>query len=313
MKFSTNLILAIAAASTVVSAAPVAPAEEAANHLHKRAYYTDTTKTHTFTEVVTVYRTLKPGESIPTGSPSHGGKGSKTGKGKGSTTDAGVPGTTSVAPTADSTSASGSIGLPTSASSATSATSSASTTTSGTSTSSTGTGTTTGATTGTGTSSTGTTSSSTSSSATSTPTGSLDAISQSLLDTHNEKRALHGVSDLTWSTELADYAQGYADSFTCGSSLVHTGGPYGENLASGYSPAGSVEAWYNEISDYDFSNPGYSAGTGHFTQVVWKSTTQLGCGYKECGTNRYYIICEYAPRGNIVSAGYFEDNVLPLV
>ncbi|KAI0461682.1 hypothetical protein LJB42_004755 [Komagataella kurtzmanii] len=305
MKLSTNLILAIAAASAVVSAAPVAPAEEAANHLHKRAYYTDTTKTHTFTEVVTVYRTLKPGESIPTDSPSHGGKSTK--KGKGSATHSGAPGATSGAPTDDTTSISGSIGLPTSATSVTSSTSSASTTSSGTSATSTSTST------GTGTTGTGTTSSSTSSSATSTPTGSVDAISQTLLDTHNDKRALHGVPDLTWSTELADYAQGYADSYTCGSSLAHTGGPYGENLASGYSPAGSVEAWYNEISDYDFSNPGYSAGTGHFTQVVWKSTTQLGCGYKECSTDRYYIICEYAPRGNIVSAGYFEDNVLPPV
>lgn len=29
----------------------------------------------------------------------------------------------------------------------------------------------------------------------------------------------------------------------------------------------AVEMWYGEIKDYDYSNPGFSAGTGHFTQV----------------------------------------------
>jgi hypothetical protein len=36
--------------------------------------------------------------------------------------------------------------------------------------------------------------------------------------------------------------------------------------------------WYNEVSKYDWGSPGYSGITGHFTQVVWKASTELGFG-----------------------------------
>jgi len=65
-------------------------------------------------------------------------------------------------------------------------------------------------------------------------------------------------------------------------------------------------AWYGELYDpgYDFSNPGFTSGTGHFTQVVWKDSQKLGCGeYKG------YITCRYFPAGNYL--GRFEDNVFP--
>lgn len=138
-----------------------------------------------------------------------------------------------------------------------------------------------------------------------------------MLDRTNEKRALHrDTNPVTWSDELAEYAQRYADSFSCSStSIAHSGGPYGENLAYGYTAAGAVDAWYNEISDYDYSNPGFSDSTGHFTQLVWASTTQVGCGYKDCSRDGWglYIACEYSPRGNIINDGYFAANVRPTI
>jgi hypothetical protein len=39
----------------------------------------------------------------------------------------------------------------------------------------------------------------------------------------------------------------------------------------------AVQMWYDEISLYNFSRPGFSAATGHFTQIVWATSTQLGC------------------------------------
>jgi len=72
--------------------------------------------------------------------------------------------------------------------------------------------------------------------------------------------------------------------------------------------AHASDAWYEEIDDpgYDFNNPGYSSGIGHFTQMVWKTTTKLGCG-----VSGSYLTCRYHPQGNFI--GRFEENVLPLV
>ena len=61
------------------------------------------------------------------------------------------------------------------------------------------------------------------------------------------------------------------------------GGPTGENLAAGYANASNaVDAWADEREAYDFNNPGFSEATGHFTQVVWKATTTVGCGRVDC-------------------------------
>ena len=70
----------------------------------------------------------------------------------------------------------------------------------------------------------------------------------------------------------------------------------------------ATQAWYDEIDDYDYENPGFSFGTGHFTQVVWKGTQKLGCA--EVGQ---FTTCRYEPPGNITNPGYFEANVKPLI
>lgn len=133
------------------------------------------------------------------------------------------------------------------------------------------------------------------------------------LNAHNAKRALHqNTGSLTWSTELESYAQNYADQYDCSGNLVHSGGPYGENLALGYGLSGSIDAWYDEISSYDFNNPGFSENAGHFTQLVWKSSTLVGCGVKSCN-NAWgdYVVCSYQTAGNVI--GDFADNVEPLL
>jgi uncharacterized protein YkwD len=153
-----------------------------------------------------------------------------------------------------------------------------------------------------------------------------------VLDEHNAKRALHGVSPLTWSEDLASYAQAYIHHLTtvagydaCSGNLLHSGGDYGENLAYGNIRAvQGVDLWYNENVYYNYADPANSVGVfsqfGHFTQVVWKSTAQLGCVVKSCPYNRIYLICEYSPAGNIYNGNagadgysYFKANVLPPV
>lgn len=138
----------------------------------------------------------------------------------------------------------------------------------------------------------------------------LDAtFAKNILDAHNEKRALHLAGKLSWDKTVYEYAQAYADKYDCSGQLTHSGGEYGENLAVGYSDGVSaLDAWYAEGDNFDYS----SGNTyDHFTQVVWKDTTKLGCAIKDCSAKNWgnYIICSYDPAGNMV--GEVKDNVLP--
>jgi len=73
---------------------------------------------------------------------------------------------------------------------------------------------------------------------------------------------------------------------------------------------------YNEIQNYDYSNPGFGDDTGHFTQLVWVSTTNVGCARcfgQESGSIWYetYVVCDFQPPGNY--DGEYQDNVrLPI-
>jgi len=152
--------------------------------------------------------------------------------------------------------------------------------------------------------STSSTSTSTSTSSTSSGSEPSSSFASEILKVHNEKRSESGASALSWSDKLAKYAQDYADQYDCSGTLTHSGGPYGENLGLGYSTSGVVDAWYNEKSYYNPNSPAAS----HFTQVVWKSTTELGCGYKQCGSYwGQYTVCSYNPAGNV--AGEYKQNV----
>lgn len=133
-----------------------------------------------------------------------------------------------------------------------------------------------------------------------------------LLELHNTMRSWHHAPPLVWDSTLANYALRYAKQCE----FKHSRGPYGENLAAGYrSVSDAVNAWYAEQKNYSYSRPHFSYNTGHFTQVVWRGTQKLGCGYVACngihGTPGNYLVCEYSPAGNISNQGYFANNVLP--
>lgn len=106
------------------------------------------------------------------------------------------------------------------------------------------------------------------------------------LKAHNLVRATHHAPPLTWNATLAEGALRWAN--TC--QWKHSGGTvfpfiYGENLYSSTLSQGGermnegIQAFANEEAEYDYSSPGYSEATGHFTQVVWQSTQQVGCKY----------------------------------
>lgn len=140
----------------------------------------------------------------------------------------------------------------------------------------------------------------------------MSSIQQSALKTHNYLREQHSAPPLQWENQLAKYAANHAK--RC--QFTHSHGPYGENLAAGYpSVAAAIHAWYGENQYYSFWFPRFSNKTGHFTQLVWKSSTHVGCAVIGChgknGTPGEFLVCEYNPPGNVINAGYFKENVLP--
>lgn len=133
-----------------------------------------------------------------------------------------------------------------------------------------------------------------------------DKFTSAILNSTNFYRDEHNATALTWNDTLSDFADDYLSDSNC--KFAHSGGPYGENLAEGYHNAtASVEGWGNEREQYNFGDPGFGEKTGHFTQLVWKNTTDVGCAAKLCGTKGWYLVCEYWPRGNV--EGEYKEAV----
>ena len=151
----------------------------------------------------------------------------------------------------------------------------------------------------------------------STP-GRLDpaAFRAAALKQHNIYRAKHGVPPLALSSQLNDVAQHYAAQLARTNQLVHSDNTQlGENLytfgSSGQAlprPEAVVDRWYSEIQNYNFDKPGFHMGTGHFTQLVWKSSKELGMGIAQAADGTWYAVANYSPPGNI--SGQFPLNVL---
>ncbi|CDR43888.1 RHTO0S08e07536g2_1 [Rhodotorula toruloides] len=156
--------------------------------------------------------------------------------------------------------------------------------------------------------------------------GSTDPFASACLAAHNDFRATHHADPLTWNDTLA----AAAEKWTKNCVWEHSGGkvgPYGENLFmvgpvdqnAQLDPKPGIGSWNDEEKMYDYNNPGFTHDTGHFTQTIWKATTQLGCYYGKCngimqsGQLGGFLVCEYYPAGNIVGDNnkYFRENVLP--
>jgi hypothetical protein len=135
----------------------------------------------------------------------------------------------------------------------------------------------------------------------------IEQFTSAMLNSTNTYRTQHNASDVKWNDTLADFAEDYlAENDDC--EFEHSGGPYGENIAIGYANASAaVEAWGDEREEYDFDEGEFSKETGHFTQMVWKNTSAVGCGRRLCGERGWFLACEYWPRGNVI--GLFVDEV----
>ncbi len=134
---------------------------------------------------------------------------------------------------------------------------------------------------------------------------------------HNVFRKLHRVAHLRWNNTLQLKSQQWADKCTFqhqNQTTLRFDDKYGENLFGAWGTgrkkvlAVAPRYWYKEMKNYNYSNPGFSMKTGHFTQLVWKNTKSVGCGVKLCSDGMRIVVCRYYPPGN--SYGQFNQNVL---
>ncbi len=128
---------------------------------------------------------------------------------------------------------------------------------------------------------------------------------ENCLQAHNAVRAQLGERQLRWSNELASEAQWWANVLAEKNQFAHE--PYrqwGQNLFlidGGYStPGQAVAAWAAEASDYDRQdNRCIGDMCGHYTQLVWRDTREVGCGHAWRGMREVWV-CNYFPPGNVV-------------
>lgn len=163
-----------------------------------------------------------------------------------------------------------------------------------------------------------------------TAPGPGTSVQSACVDAHNAHRANHSVSAVKWDSALAASAQKLADSCDYHHDTKIGGGGYGQNIAMGAESDFDLSAgeaasraitrqWYN--NEFDLypsygSEPSMSnfEGWGHLSQMVWESTTEIGCAIALCGKGKlaggmegYFAVCNYSPPGNV--KGAFSENV----
>ncbi|XP_011636885.1 uncharacterized protein LOC105427045 isoform X2 [Pogonomyrmex barbatus] len=140
------------------------------------------------------------------------------------------------------------------------------------------------------------------------------------LDTHNFYRSRHGAPPLRLSKQLCKTSQDWANILAARGRLEHRANiDYGENLycmwssnpktiVGGEEP---VNEWYAEEAQHQYGKEPTTLKTGHFTQVIWRDSTELGVGMARNRNGEVYVVCNYNPAGNFL--GSFTENVLPSV
>jgi hypothetical protein len=123
------------------------------------------------------------------------------------------------------------------------------------------------------------------------------------------------LSPLCWNNMVATHAQNWANNcnFSHDPALSSFGegqNIYAECSSSGFPPNAAQNAeplWASEAANYDYATNTCSGVCGHYTAIVWRSTSFLGCGIKNCTGNSpcgpsfpnwSLVVCNYQPRGN---------------
>jgi uncharacterized protein YkwD len=138
------------------------------------------------------------------------------------------------------------------------------------------------------------------------------------LQVHNDARKEVGVTELSWSNSLAEDALLWAKNLALKDDMYHSSNEsrpgQGENLSYSYRSSNgnptfsetpgkeASTAWYNEIKDYTYAEIGSSKNAnvviGHYTQMIWNTTTEVGMARAVSTSGSVYVVARYSPQGN---------------
>lgn len=149
-----------------------------------------------------------------------------------------------------------------------------------------------------------------------------DAEQREAVVAHDRWRAAVGVGGVRWAADLAGLAQVWADHLAKdnGCKMRHSSsnlrGNTGENLywaspvhwsdgrseLQSVTPSKVIDAWGGELADYNPNSHQCSPGKvcGHYTQMVWRDSREIGCAMARCEDFSQVWVCRYRPAGNIV-------------
>jgi hypothetical protein len=148
--------------------------------------------------------------------------------------------------------------------------------------------------------------------------GASGAIAARILGVHNRERAAVGHPPMQWDPALAAAAASYGPQLARLGRLVHSPREsrpgQRENLAMAYrgthSPEQLLDMWVVEKHLLrpglfpEVSRTGRWKDVAHYTQMVWKTTTRVGCAIHRAQWD--YLICRYSPPGNVDGKPVFD-------
>ncbi|XP_021917536.1 protein PRY1-like isoform X2 [Zootermopsis nevadensis] len=150
-------------------------------------------------------------------------------------------------------------------------------------------------------------------------TGTEGDFAVDCLKAHNEYREKHGVPPLKLNKKLCRYSKEWAERLTSRGHLEHRqNSDCGENIFCSWSSNPShhvtgrepVDNWYSEIKNHPFGREPNSLKSGHFSQVVWRDSKELGVAFAKSRSGQIFVVANYSPPGNFI--GSFAENVPPL-
>ena len=155
---------------------------------------------------------------------------------------------------------------------------------------------------------------------------SINAFSQNTQDeimalrVHNDARKNVGINPLIWSEKLEQQALRYATHLAKTNKFKHSRTKNGENMTMSYKSITSdghktyiysehplkdaAIGWYNEIKNYRYSKVRRfrlsKKQIGHYTQMVWKNTKEVGIASAISKDGKVYVVARYYPSGNYI-------------